>query len=136
MRLLLVLRDVGIIFGLTLLGGIVIGIASAGSPHGPMYIPAIAISNLLFSIVGFFVVGCLTVVQRWRHLAVVGIGVWLSGLINVAFMGGTLMQWFLGCFFVAITLAIGGGLAALVKRRDPNQPPEPTAPSGRGSAKR
>lgn len=130
MKPLRILRDVGIVFGLTLLGGFVIGVATAGSPRGPMYVAAIAISNLLFSTVGFFIAGCLTIENRWKHLALVGLGVWLASLVNVVFVGTTIIQWIFASIFVAITMGIGGGAAALVRRKEPNQPLQRDASTG------
>lgn len=130
MKPLHILRDVGIVFGLTLLGGFVIGLASAGAPRGPLFLAAIGISNLLFSTLGFFITGCLTVESRWLHLWLVGLGLWIASLLNVAFGVATVVQWMFASIFIAITLGIGGGLSALVRRKQPSQRLESETPAG------
>jgi len=102
-------RDVAIIFGLTLFSGFLIGLAGG---EGGRRVLAIALSNLIFSTIGFLISGCLTKVNRWRHLATVVAGVWILGLINLLF-GVTPIQWALSIVFIVLTAAVGGALSFL-----------------------
>ena len=78
-----------------MIGGFVIGVASAEvSQNDLRFMIALGLSNILLGIVGFTIAGCLAPPgNRWRHLSLVAVGVWLSGLINVAFFGVTIPRW-------------------------------------------
>ncbi len=104
-----VLRDVAIIYVLTAVGGFVVGIAASLIHFAPTL--AIALSNLVFGTIGFIISGYLVKGKRWPHLAWVGVGVWLSGLINVFIFGFTIVQWLFGIIAVAIMMSLGGGLS-------------------------
>ena len=82
---------------------------------------AIALSNLVFGTIGFVISGALAKGNRWRHLAWVGLGVWLAGLINVFLSGFAIRQWLISIFVVAIMAGVGGGLSYLFG----NGKPEP-----------
>jgi len=109
-----ILRDILIIFVLTFIGGFVIGLAS--EPTSPRWILAIPASNLLLGTVGFVISGCLAVGNRWRHLAYVGLGVWLTGLINVLLFGFSIVLWFFSITFVALIMVLGGAISYVFKR--------------------
>jgi hypothetical protein len=117
-----IVRDIAIVFLLTALGGFVIGIATGGpSQDSQRFMLAIAASNLLLGIVGFTIAGCLAPPARWEHLGVVAFGVWLAGLINVAFFGVTLTQWMGSAILAAVIMGAGGALSYAFKRD--RQPP-------------
>jgi hypothetical protein len=117
-RVALILRDIVIIVALTFIGGFVIGLAA--DPTSTRGMLAIAASNLLLGTVGFVISGCLAVGSRRRHLAFVGLGVWIAGLMNVLLFGFGFIQWFLGFFAVALMMGVGGAISYLFKsvRRD------------------
>ncbi len=103
-----IVRDAAIVLALTFAGGFVIGFAN---PAGDNY-AAIALSNLIFSSLGFFIAGCLTKVSRFNHLIKVAIVVWLCSALNI-FLGITPMQWAASIVFLLVTMGIGGGLSLL-----------------------
>lgn len=109
-----ILRDIAIIVGLTFIGGFVIGLA--GSYRSPRGMLAIAASNILLGTVGFVISGCLAPGNRWRHLAYVGLGVWLFGLFNVLFLGFGIVQWFFGIILVALMMGVGGAISYAFKK--------------------
>lgn len=112
-----VIRDVLIIFALTFLGGFVAGFATALAGSAIEFnIMAIAVSNVIFMVVGFTISGALAKENRFKHLLHVAIGVWLSSLINVAFFGTTLANWVFSIAFVIIAMGIGGALSFLFVR--------------------
>ncbi|HLY58550.1 MAG TPA: hypothetical protein VKS60_23510 [Stellaceae bacterium] len=118
LRILPILRDVLIIFGLTFLSGFVVGFLFAfrGASGTPAYAVALGLSNLVFGTVGFVISGCLAPPGRWRHLLLVAVGVWLLSLANVAFMGVPFLQWAFLVIPIAIIMGVGGGLSYLFRR--------------------
>lgn len=108
-----VARDVAILWVLTLVGGVVAGIAS--QPGTARFAMAVAVSNILLSTIGFVIVGCLVGGRRWKHLAVVTVVLWLTGLINTLF-GVTLAQWFLSIILLFIVMGIGGSVSYLFRK--------------------
>lgn len=110
-------RDVLMIFLLTGLGGLVIGIATGGPSASPQrYVIALAASNILFGAVGFAISGCLAPRARWRHLGKVAVWVWLLSLLNIAFFGTTVAQWLASSIFVAATMGLGGLISFAFKK--------------------
>lgn len=105
-----ILRDVSIIWGLTAIGGLIIGLATAGRGFPVL---AIAISNILLGTIGFVISGCITKLDRFRHLFNVAIGVWLTSLVNVFFLNFTLGQWFMSLIHILMMMGIGGGISFL-----------------------
>jgi hypothetical protein len=129
-RPLFVLRDAGILFGLTFIGGVIIGIAYGITGHKSAPLAAIGISNFFFMIVGFTIAGSLTVDGRWKHLWFVALVCWLGSLVNVLFFGISVAHWSLAGCAIVIAMGIGGGVAALFFKNKPNQSPELTLSSG------
>lgn len=114
-----VVRDVLIVFALTAIGGFFIGLFAGitGRAHDPnMMILTIAGSNVLLGIVGFTISGSLARGNRWPHLAVVALGVWVLSLVNVAFMGTAIVQWLAASIVLAFMMGVGGALSYLFKR--------------------
>jgi len=113
-----IVRDVAIVWVFTAMGGFVVGIASSGLGQDPQrFVLALAASNLLLGTVAFTIVGCLAPPERWRHLGFVAIGSWLTGIINVFFLGVTITQWILGAIFIAIIMGAGGAISYVFKRK-------------------
>jgi hypothetical protein len=112
-----IIRDVVIVWVLTAMGGFVAGVAAGGPQRDPQrFMLAVAFSNLLLGSVAFTVVGCLAPPGRWRHLCIVALGAWFTSLINVALFGVTIPQWIGGAIFMAVIMAIGGGVSYVFKR--------------------
>lgn len=112
-----VIRDVIIIWILTFLGGYVVAVATA--PSSPN-LNAVAISNLIFLIVGFTISGCIEKVKRFNHLSIVALAVWLAGLFNVLFLDKSMIDWLSGILAIAITMLIGG-LISFIFVRSPKE---------------
>jgi hypothetical protein len=108
-----ILRDVLIIVALTFIGGFVVGVAAP--PRSSRGMLAIAASNLLLGTVGFAISGRLAVGSRWRHLAYVGLCVWLAGLLNVVFFGFSVDQWLVSIIAVALMMGLGGAISYVFK---------------------
>jgi hypothetical protein len=114
MRWLAVVRDIALVILLTFLAGFVIGFSGAQGRGG---ISAVALGNLVFGTIGFTISGCLANRKRWRHLAVVAVGVWLLGLVNLAGRV-TLFYWIFSAIPVALMMIAGGALSyALVRSK-------------------
>ena len=111
-----VARDTLIIFLLTFLGGFVIGFAVA-SANAPVSMAAIGLSNVLFATVGFCISGCLSPIQRFRHLGVVLAVVWLLGLVNLLIMDNlNILTWIVSLIPLAVAMLVGGGISFLFVR--------------------
>jgi ankyrin repeat protein len=104
-----VLRDVCIIWILTALAGFVIRVIY---PEIDLIMGA-AFANLIFGSVGFAISGCMAKVNRWKHLFIVAIGVWIVGLINIFIVSISFIEWLFGVIFILFIMAIGGGLSYL-----------------------
>lgn len=114
-----IVRDVAIIFGLTVLGGYLLGVSK---PYGRIPDHTIALTNLGMATVGFTIAGCLAPTgYRWAHLRAVALGLWLVSSVNIFLGIATPAQWALGSIFVAILMAVGGGLSYFFKA-DPLPP--------------
>jgi hypothetical protein len=126
-----VARDVSIVFGLVLVSSFaaVQIVQGMGGEVTPL---VIGLSNIFWGTVGFTISGCLARVQRFKHLFVVAVGLWLASFVNVA-MGLTPVQfWAVGFFLILLMMGLGGGLSYLFVRTpravaslpsDPNSPP-------------
>ena len=133
-RPLIVLRDAGILFGLTFVGGVIVGTTFPIFAHVSAPPIAVGISNILCSIIGFIVAGLLTVDGRWKHLWLVVLIYWLGSLVNVFFLGITVVQWILAGLVIVITMGIGGGVSALFRKARPNQSSDPNLSSVKPAA--
>jgi hypothetical protein len=111
-----VIRDVFIIVVLTAVGGFVVGFTMGIKSSAAML--AIALSNMVFGTIGFIISGCLAKGNRWWHLAWVGIGVWLAGLINVFAFGFGIVQWIFSVVAIGIMMGLGGGLSYFFRKDD------------------
>jgi len=114
-----IVRDVIIIWIITGIGGFVIGIATAGSR---LPILAIAVSNILLGIVGFCISGCMIKDNRWKHLTIVALLVWLTSIVNTIFGPFSLSNWFFGIALLFVMMAIGGGLSFIFVKPVHNDP--------------
>lgn len=114
-----VLRDIGIIFALTLFGGCVFGMMGVNPKSLPAAI-ALDAGNLIVTTAGFLLSGCRSPKgNRWSHLLCVALGVWACGLVKAIYEVNWLLPWLLSSMYVAFTMAIGGLLSMLlVKQRN------------------
>ena len=60
------------------------------------YAQWLAISYLLSGTTGFFIVGCMAKINRFKHLLDVAVVTWLTSLVNVLFFEQNLAQRCLG----------------------------------------
>ena len=105
-----VLRDVGIVWVLTLLGGFVVGLGGATGVRAQL---ASGAATLLFGTVAFTIAGCLTPVNRFRHLSLVASVAWATSFVNLLLGFATLSTWILGIVVTFVVMAAGGGLSFL-----------------------
>jgi hypothetical protein len=115
-----VARDVVIVVVLTFLVGFVVGLFGA-SPD-PV---AIAVSNLFLGVVAFTISGRLARGNRWLHLLVMAIGVWLLSLTTVLLpslrLGSmSLVWWIISVIPISLAASLGGGLSYLFVRSVPD----------------
>src|SRR3989344_9283612 len=108
-------RDIVIIFILTFIGGICV--ALIGDITG-MAVTSVglALSNLLFGSAGFAYSSAKISENRWSHLAVVALGVWVLSSTNVMFGLVTPANWLVAIIPVFVFMAIGGAIGALIAK--------------------
>ena len=106
-----VVRDVVMLWILTGIGGFIIGVATVGSE---LPIGAVALSNVILGIIGFCISGCMMAENRWRHLFIVALFVWLTSIVNIFVGPFSFMNWLLGMVVIFIMLAVGGGISFLI----------------------
>ena len=111
-----IIRDVAIVWVLTVLGGIVAGVAGGSHADPKRTQIALAFSNLFFGTVAFTIAGCLAPRPRWNHLAYVALGAWLTGIVNVLFFHVTVPQWMFSALFIGIVMGVGGGISYLFRK--------------------
>ena len=110
-----VARDVSIVFGLVLVSSFAAAqlIQAQGEE---VTVVMIGLSNIFWGTVGFAISGCLAKMQRFKHLFIVAIGLWLVSFVNVA-MGLTQVQvWAAGFLLILVMMGLGGGLSYLFVR--------------------
>ncbi len=106
-------RDVSIVFGLVVASSFIAVkiIQGTGEEATPL---VIGLSNIFWGTVGFTISGCLAKVQRFKHLFMVALGLWLLSFVNVV-MGLTQPQvWAVGFLLVLAMMGMGGGLSYLI----------------------
>ena len=111
-----IIRDVAIVWGLTFIGGFVIGLSGGlkGDPQRGQL--ALVASNFFLGTVAFVISGCLAPYPRWRHLGYVALGSWLTSIINVFILHVTIGQWVASSIFISIIMGLGGGISYIFKR--------------------
>ena len=119
------IRDVSIVVGLVLASSFAAAqiIQAMGEEVTAL---VIGLSNFFWGTVGFTISGCLAKTERFKHLFMVAVGLWLVSFVNVV-MGLTPVQfWAVGFLLVLLMMGLGGGLSYLFVRT----PQEEQPPSG------
>lgn len=121
------IRDVSIVFGLVLASSFAAAqiVQAMGEEVTPL---VIGLSNIFWGTVGFTISGCLARVQRFKHLFLVAIGLWLVSFVNVAAGLTRLPVWAVGFLLILAMMGLGGGLSYLFVR---TPQAEPAASDGR-----
>ncbi len=119
-------RDVSIVFGLVLASSFAAAqiVQGMGEEVTPI---VIGLSNIFWGTVGFTISGCLARVQRFKHLFIVAIGLWLVSFVNVAAGLTPLPVWAVGFLLILVMMGLGGGLSYLFV---PTPQAEPSASDG------
>lgn len=111
-----IVRDVVIIWLLTAIGGFILGVAISITGRSAVAMVAVGLSNIFFGIIGFCISGCMIKDQRWNHLIIVALFVWLTSIINILFRSISLIQWLISIIVILIMMAAGGGLSFIFKK--------------------
>jgi len=112
-----IVRDVAMLWVLTFLGGIIAGAARLRHDTEPVWASTGAVlSNVIFGIIGFCIIGCLAKGNRWKHLGYVALFSWLTSIVNV-FLGLPFEMWLGGAYVPFVLMGAGGGLSYLFKRQ-------------------
>ena len=109
------IRDVSIVFGLVVASSFaaaqIIQAMGAEVTAG-----VIGLSNFFWGTVGFTISGCLARVQRFKHLLMVAVGLWLVSFVNVAMGLTPLLTRVAGLLLILLMMGLGGGLSYLFVR--------------------
>lgn len=110
-----IVRDVSIVFGLVVASSFaaaqIIQAMGAEVTAG-----VIGLSNFFWGTVGFTISGCLARVQRFKHLLMVAVGLWLVSFVNVAMGLTPLLTQVAGLLLILLMMGLGGGLSYLFVR--------------------
>lgn len=110
-RWLLVVRDIIIVTIFIMVGGGIVGYATQGIFTNE----SLFVASFLMGILGFCLCGCLTIENRWKHLFIVALGVWLINCsYALAFLPFNVLAWVLNIAIIFIPMAIGGALSSLL----------------------
>lgn len=112
----MVIRDVLILVGLTFGAGLIIVIIgpafASRNVSKDQFIWLLMTANIVGLTFGFTLAAARCPGNRWKHVIIVALVFWLSGLL-VLFVGHTLVDWFLQSIPITITMALGGALSYL-----------------------
>lgn len=105
-----VVRDVVIVTIILFIGGIVA--ASGGIPTSKV---EMLLPSILMSIIGFCLCGCLTIENRWKHLFIVAVGVWLINCLpSLPNLPVSLLAYVLNVSIIFIPMIIGGAISVVL----------------------
>jgi hypothetical protein len=76
----------------------------------------LSFSSIILGTIGFAISGCLARGARWRHLALVALGVWVALSVMFLTPGTTSVFWIGGGVLTAAMMGIGGGISYIFKR--------------------
>ena len=115
LRLGAVIRDVGILWLVTGIGGFLIGVFAAGRSSEDNR-ALVGLMNLIVIPIFFAVIAVRAPGNRWRHLFAVAILGWLTSIVNVIF-GLTFADWISALIFSLVAAGVGGGISYAFRRR-------------------
>ena len=110
-----VARDVVLLIILSMLGGFVAGLATAGTSNAGQFTMGVAVANVVTIISGFAISGALCPGNRWPHLSWVAFFAWIPGAFNML-LGLSFVDWLLGLPMMYVFMGVGGALSPLLRR--------------------
>ena len=110
-----VARDVVLLIILSMLGGFVAGLATAGTSSAGQFTMGVVAANILTSIAGFAISGALCPGNRWPHLRWVAFFAWIPGALNML-LGLSFLDWLLGLPLMYVFMGVGGALSPFLRR--------------------
>ena len=118
MKLIAILIDALIVYGLSFLGGFLGSILLRASKinNSELYVALLGISGGIAISLGFFIVGMRTNEKYWWHLSLVALCTWLGGLLNLL-NSGNFYNWFFSIILIFFCMVVGGGLRLLIPRK-------------------
>lgn len=106
-----VVRDVIIVTVFLVIGGIIVG------STGIMTKRTMLVSSLFLSTLGFCLCGCLTIENRWKHLFIVALGVWLINCLPLLpTLPFSVLAWVLNVSVIFVPMVIGGSISSVLAR--------------------
>lgn len=115
LRIVRVLRDVLIIFGVVFSGGFVtLGIALLADFSRAQFNTALGVTMLLLFTIGFTISGCLAPPGRWRHLLCVAVVVYVTEVIYVVAFRGSARGLATTALWTLAAMIVGGWIVVPV----------------------
>jgi len=106
-----VVRDVVIVTVFLVIGGFIVG------STGIVTKQSMLVSSLLLGTLGFCLCGCLTIDNRWKHLFIVALGVWLINCLpQLPSLPFSVLAWVLNVAIIFVPMVIGGALSSGLAR--------------------
>ena len=110
-----VARDVTIVFGLVFASSY-LAVQLVTVMGDDVTADVIGYSNIFWGTVGFTISGSLARTNRWKHLFVVALGLWLVSFVNVVVGMTPIQVWAVGLLLILVMMGLGGGLSYLFVR--------------------
>ena len=108
-----VVRDVAIVTVFFGIGGFIVGYAT----QGQWTKDALFIAASMLGILGFCLCGCLTIENRWKHLFIVALGVWLINCLPLLpTLPFSVLAWVLNVSVIFFPMVIGGSISSVLAR--------------------
>lgn len=120
-RWVAVARDVSIVVGLVMVSSFASALIIQAMGEEVTALP-IGLSNFFWGTVGFTISGSLAGVQRFKHLLLVAVGLWLISFVNVALGLTPLPIWAAGFLLILAMMGLGGALSYLFVRTPAVEP--------------
>ena len=107
-----VVRDVVIVTIFLAIGGFIVGSTAGIVTKQVMVVP-----SLLLGTLGFCLCGCLTIENRWKHLFIVALGVWLLNCLSqVSSLPFSVLAWVFNVAIIFVPMLIGSTLSLALAR--------------------
>ena len=106
-----VVRDVIIVTIFLVIGGFIVGSTGIISKR------AMLVSSFFLGTLGFCLCGCLTIENRWKHLFIVALGVWLINCLPLLpTLPFSVLAWLLNVSVIFVPMVIGGAASSVLAR--------------------
>ena len=108
-----VARDILVMETFSIAGGFIIGVLDGD--NSDRFKVDLCLFNIACFIIGNIIMGCIAWKNRWKHLLVVTVGLWLLGLMNIPF-GVSFQHWCGSIVLLLVCMVFGGYVSGLIRK--------------------